>query len=118
MSQPKLNLIFITIKEKKQKIKNIKEMFKTSLENNKEYQSILDELSKIKSKKNLIESKLKEEMASEFDKINVLKQEIIGEESKLSDIVLKCLIEGEEVNITDKYDNEFEPVFKVKYKKV
>lgn len=119
MTQQKLNLIFVhnDIKEIKFKIRTIKEMYKNQLENNKEYYSVVNDFNVIKAKKNLIEAKIKEEMSKDFDIINELKKEIKTKETLLSDIAISKLIAGEEINFTDDYDNEYQPVFKVKFVK-
>ena len=36
----------------------------------------------------------------------------------LSDIAIAKITKGEAIGITDKYSNEYEPIFKVKFKKV
>jgi len=118
MKQPELKLIYKGIKEKKAKIKTIREMYKNALENHKNYPSILEDFNALKAKKTLIESKIKDEMEKDFDIIDDLKREIQEDERKLADMAIKELVNGNDANINDDWDNELEPIFKVKYKKV
>jgi len=93
-------------------------MYKNALENDKEYPSILEDFNTLKSKKVLIESKIKKEMEKDFDIIDGLNGKIQEDERKLADMAIKELVSGNNANINDDWDNEMEPIFKVKYKKV
>ena len=117
MSQPKLNLIFKGIKEKKAKIKTIKAMYKDGLANDKAYQELLENIKILKEKKKKIENIAKEEMGNGFDTIDDLNFQIENDKKQMTDIALKKLVEKDDPNFEDEHKNEMEAVFTVKYKK-
>ena len=56
--------------------------------------------------------------AQELTKKEDLKIDIASDIELLTDVALSSMMKGESVGISDKYENEYEPVFKVMFKKI
>lgn len=109
--------VFNRIKEKKQEKKKIHASFKDALQNSKAYQDVLEEFERIKAKKIQAETAIKAEFEAELRKIDELKTHLASDVQLLSDMALTSLMKGETVEVTDEYDQKYEPVFSVRFKK-
>lgn len=113
MSQ--IQQIFDRIQKFKKERKELKAMYQDALKNSPEYQKVVDAMKELKEKKKLIEAKVKEEFAKELDKIEVLNNEIMNDNQVLSDAVLSKMLKGENIEIKDEYEAEYEPKFSVDF---
>ena len=113
-----LQEVFIRIKENRKRQKDIRDMYKDMLANTSGYQELVDEAKAAREKKKAVETQIKEQMASELTMLEDLKIDIESDMELLSDIAMTMLMKGETVQVTDEYDNEYEPQFKVGFKKV
>lgn len=113
----KLQEVFNRIQESKKEQKKIKDMYRDALLNSQEYQNAVEELKTLREKKKEIENNIQLDFSSEFDKLDTLKLDIENDMMLLSDAALTQLMKGETVEITDQYENKYEPVFSVKFKK-
>ncbi len=109
--------VFNRIKDTKRKAKEIKRMYKDSLEASFEYREVLEKLEALKARKKQLETQIKEESAGEFAKLDAYKMHIKNDNELLSDIALNTLMAGETVQVKDENDEEYEPVFTVRFKK-
>jgi hypothetical protein len=112
-----LQMRFEQICESKKSKKEILAMYKDALSHNRLYQETLDEFKKVQDKKKLIENETKLEMRADFDKLEILKNELQNDLMLLSDEALSQLMRGETVEVEDSYGNKYEPIFTVKFKK-
>ena len=110
--------IFNRIQGTKKKQKEIRDDYKDALVQSERYQQANDELKAARVRKKEIELSIKEEFANEFDKLEVLKTDIESDTMLMSDVALNRLVKGEKIEIKDQHDNEYEPIFTVKFKKV
>ncbi|PIZ96927.1 MAG: hypothetical protein COX80_00165 [Candidatus Magasanikbacteria bacterium CG_4_10_14_0_2_um_filter_33_14] len=110
--------IFNKIEESKKDMKELKASYKEALEAIQEYQLVQEEMKALREKRKRIEQAIKEQFATEITKIEDLKIDIESDMEMISDIALAKISKGESIGITDKYSNEYEPIFKVKFKKV
>lgn len=110
--------IFNKIEESKKEMKDIKATYKGALENVQEYMEIQEQMKALREKKKRVEETVKAQFASEITKLEDLKIDIESDMELLSDIAISKIAKGESIGITDKYSNEYEPTFKVKFKKV
>ncbi|OIO18967.1 MAG: hypothetical protein AUJ23_02700 [Candidatus Magasanikbacteria bacterium CG1_02_32_51] len=110
--------IFNKIEESKKQMREIKASFKEALEGVQEYQGLQEQMKALREKRKHVEQTIKEQFASEITKIEDLKIDIESDTEVLTDIAIAKISKGESIGITDKYSNEYEPVFKVKFKKV
>jgi len=112
-----LQEVFVRIQESKKKIKDLKTAFKDALETSQSYKEVSEELKTMKEKKKSIEASTKEQFASELTQIDDLKIDLAADMELISDIAMTQLMKGETVSVTDQYENEYEPIFNVKFKK-
>lgn len=113
-----LQEVFNRIQENKAKAKELKKMYKEGLDGNGEYQEIQDKMKTLRENKKRIETAVKEQFSSEIIKLEDLKIDIETDSEMLADIALTSIMKGETVAITDKDNNEYEPIFKVNFKKI
>ncbi len=109
--------VFNRIRETRTKAKEVRKMYRDSLEASHEYQEILDKLETLKERKKSIENELKNEQGSDFNQLDAYKMHIKGDMEMLSDLALNKLMAGETVEVKDEDDNRYEPLFSVKFKK-
>lgn len=109
--------VFNRIKEKKQEKKKLHTSFKDALQNSKAYQDVLDEFERIKAKKLQAETAIKAEFEQELRKLDEIKSHLASDVQLLSDMALTSLMKGETVEVTDEYDQKYEPIFSVRFKK-
>jgi hypothetical protein len=112
-----LQEIFERIQKTKKEQKEIRNMYRDALTHNRRYQDNLDEIKKMKDNKKAIEQEVKLEMRSEFDKMEVLGNELQNDIMLLSDAALSQLIRGEVVEVIDQNEQKYEPIFTVRFKK-
>lgn len=110
--------VFNRIQQTKKEQKELKAMYRDALSNSGAYQRSLEELKKLKEEKKKYEDGIKKEFASEFDKLDILKNELMNDSQLLSDMVLSQVAKGEKVEIKDQYETQYEPIFSVRFKKV
>ena len=110
--------IFNRIQVNKKKQKDIRTAYKDALASSLEYQELTEKLKTMREKKKQIEQTTKEQFSSEFIKLDDLKIDIESDQEMLNDIALSKVMKGESIAITDEYDNEYEPLFSVKFKKM
>lgn len=109
--------IFIGIQEKKAEIKDLKAMYKQMLENSAEYQEIEEKMKALKEKKKAVVKFIQEQCSAEMIKISDLKIDVESDQELLNDLAISKYTKGEAIEIKDKYDNDYEPIFVVKFKK-
>lgn len=83
----------------------------------KPYQEVLEQLSALKAKKAQMEAAIEQEYAEELRKVESLKASIDADVELLTDVSLTMLMKGETVEVTDAFDNKYEPEFKVRFKR-
>lgn len=110
--------VFNRIRNSKKEQKEIKLIYKDALSTSKEYQDVLAELDAIKERKKKIEQDIKSQFKNELEQLEGIKLDIKTDNELLGDMALSQLMKGETVKITDEYDNKYEPVFNVRFKKV
>lgn len=110
--------VFLRIQETKKEQKELKAMYRDGLQNSNAYQDVVDEIKKLKERKKQIEDNIKDEFRGEFDKLETLKNDIDNDMMLLSDAALSRLMSGKTVEVQDSYDNKYEPLFTVRFKKV
>lgn len=112
-----LQEIFSRINETKKKQKDIRSVYKDALATSLEYKELTDKMKTLREKKKQIEQATKQQFASELTKLDDYAIDLASDQELLSDAALTKLMKGESIEITDEYDNTFEPVFSVKFKK-
>ncbi len=110
--------IFNKIKEKQKEQKVIRQLYRDVLTNSKEYQEIIKELEDIKRRKKRVEAVLKSDLKSEMDKLESIAIDIESNKELLSHASLTKILKGEVISLEDEYNNKYEAVFNVSFKKV
>lgn len=112
-----LEEIFHRIQEIKKQQKDIRSSYKDALKTNEQHVNISEELSNMREKKKKIELQVKEDFSAEMQKLEDLNIDLASEMELLSDVALNQLMQGESINLMDKDNNKYEPIFKVQFKK-
>jgi len=112
-----LQSIFNRVEQAKKKRKDIKKMYKAALDQTSEYQDINEEMKTLREKKKRVETAVKEQFSQEMIQLSDLKIDIESDMEILSDIALSQMVKGQAVGVTDSDNNEYEPIFSVKFKK-
>jgi predicted nuclease with TOPRIM domain len=110
--------VFDRIQKTKKEQKELKTMYRDALNNSGAYQRSLEELKKLKEEKRKYEEGIKKEYSSEFDKLEILKNELMNDSQLLSDMVMTQVAKGQKVEIKDEYETQYEPIFSVRFKKI
>jgi len=110
--------LFLDLEEKKSELKDLKSICKQVMESSGELQEVEEKLKALKEKKKTLVSTLNKQCESELIKIEDLKIDIESDQEMLSDVVMVKYTQGKLIELKDKYDNEYEPTFIVKFKKV
>ena len=110
--------VFIRIQENKKKLKDLKSTYKEALESTSGYKDLSDQLKTMREKKKQVETVVKTDFSGEFTKIEDIQIDIQSDQEMLNDIALTTVMKGETVSVKDEYEQEFEPIFAVKFKKV
>lgn len=113
-----LQQVFQRIQEAKKKKKDLETAFKDALGQSLEYQEILEKQTALRERKKQIEKTIKEQFAQELMKIDDLKIDIASDIELLADLAMNKLVKGETIEVVDEYQNQYEPVFKVNFRKM
>ena len=109
--------VFGRLQANKKKLKDLKTAYKDAMDGMFEYQEVLEKAKALREKKKQIENTVKQDFRNEFTQIDDLKIDIESDAELLNDIALTKIMKGETVSVKDEYEQEFEPVFAVKFKK-
>lgn len=112
-----LQEVYNRIQETKKKQKDIRGALRDALLLSSEHQDITDKIKTMRIKKQQIEAAVKADFSSELDKIEEYALDLKSDMMLLSDAAMSKLMKGETVEITDEYDNRYEPIFSVQFKK-
>ncbi|PIR94517.1 hypothetical protein COT97_01055 [Candidatus Falkowbacteria bacterium CG10_big_fil_rev_8_21_14_0_10_39_11] len=113
-----LEQIFNRIQEKTKKMKDIRSAIKDSLETTPGYKEVAEEMIKIREKKKSIEMVVKEQFNAELGELDELKTDVDSDKEMMSDLAMTQMMKGETIELTDKYEVSYEPVFSVKFRKL
>lgn len=106
--------VFQRIQDQKREQRELAASVRDSLRNSMEYRDLVDKINQLKSKKVQLEHSAGRDVG---EKIDLLKLNIKDGQDALADIALSTLMRGEPVKLTDAEENEYEPIFSVRFKK-
>lgn len=109
--------IFNRMQEIKKQQKDIRSAYKEALETSQEYQEINTKIKTLRERKKQIENTTQQSFSGEFTKLDGFKTDLASDAVMMSDIALTKLMKGETVEVFDEYNNTYEPLFTVKFKK-
>ena len=105
------------IQQIKKQQKDLRVAYKDALRASMEYVELVEKLTTMRARKKQIEATIKGDFASEFTKLDDLKIDLESDMEMLSDMAMTKLMKGETVEVKDEYDNVWQPIFSVKFKK-
>ncbi len=115
--QQSIQEIFIHIQEMKRNQRSIRKEYADVLAQEAEYQKIVEDMKRLRERKKQIEAKAQEAMGKRFQEFEEIQDEIGSNQEMLSDVAMTTLMNGQTVEVTDEFENKYEPTFSVKFKK-
>lgn len=115
---PNLQEVWNRMQKTRKKQKEIRAAYKDALTNHPDYGKITEDIKTLREKKKKIEMDTRSDFSSEFKDFDALKADAETDQELLSDLALNTLVKGETVQVTDEYENKYEPVFVVKFRRV
>jgi predicted P-loop ATPase/GTPase len=109
--------IFFRIQGIKKEQRTLRALYRDALKNSHEYQEVYAELERLREKKKTIEDSIKAQFNREMEKLDELKGQLHEDGQLLTDSVLTRLMKGEIVKVVDVYNNSYNPIVKVTFKK-
>ncbi len=104
--------IFDDIQELKKERRELNKEYKYLIDNDDKYGELVDKLKVLREKKKAIED------ANKPPRLEEIKDEISDASQMISDVAIATLMNGESISLKDKYDTEYEPIYKVSFKKI
>lgn len=113
-----LQEVYNELQENKKEQKSIKREYKDALVNANEYEETVEELKKLREKKKQIENLTQSRLGSRWDDYEKLKAKASELDQMITDIAMSTLMDGKTVALKDEYDNNYEPVYKISFRKI
>lgn len=110
--------LFDKLQENKKEQKEIKREYQDALANTNEYEETAEELKKLREKKKRIETIARNRMGERYAHLEDLKEKADELNQMIADIAMSTLAEGKSVEIKDQYENSYEPVYKISFRKI
>lgn len=112
-----IQAIFNDLQKVKDEQKRIRRDYADMCKNDQGYQQIKDSYEEARRKKKDAETHIKTMMGGTYERLEELKTERAAMEEMLSDIAITQMMKGESVTIADADHNEYEPVYKVTFRR-
>ena len=109
--------VFNKIREMKKEQKDLRDMYKDALMQADKYEEIVEEIKVLREKKKEIETRIQGQLGRSYEKLEDLKLETETHKEMLNDIAISTLMKGETVMVKDEFENAYEPIWKVNFKK-
>jgi dGTP triphosphohydrolase len=113
-----LQEVFSRIQENKRQQKEIKRAYREALEQSVAYHEVAEQFKVLKEKKKSLETQIRQDFASEFNKLEACQDDMKSDAMILSDLAINKVMQGETIKVTDENNNNYEPIFSVKFKKI
>lgn len=113
-----IQAVFDRMQKRKKELKEIRAMYKDGLDNDTRYKNIVEEIKTLRDKKKAIEVEVQEHLGETYTKLEELRDDIATDQQMINDIAMTTLMDGKTVEVTDAYNNRYEPEFKVLLRKV
>ena len=115
---PNLQEVFDRMQKAKKRQKEIRDMYSEALTATPEYVELQEKKKTQRERIKQIETSIRDSFSKELTELEDLKVDIESDNELLSDMSLTQFVKGETIAVKDQYENEYEPVFSVKFKKV
>ncbi|HWQ60605.1 MAG TPA: hypothetical protein VN420_05690 [Candidatus Fimivivens sp.] len=110
--------VFNEIQELKQTKKEISREYRDILAQDEEFQEVKEELEKLREKKKTREQNAQIGMGRRWEEFERAVAEIAELDQMLTDIAMTNLMDGKSIQLKDKNDTEYEPSYKITFKKI
>ncbi|MDQ1283882.1 MAG: hypothetical protein QG620_230 [Patescibacteria group bacterium] len=110
--------VYNELLENKKEQKEIRGEYKDALLSANEYEETADKIKELREKKKQIETLTQSRLGARWDELEKLKAKTEELNQMLTDIAMSNLAEGKTVSVKDQYDNDYEPVYKITFRKV
>ncbi|MFZ5982258.1 MAG: hypothetical protein ACOYS2_01620 [Patescibacteria group bacterium] len=110
--------IFNEIQELKLEQKEIRAEYKDALSNANEYEETVEEAKKLRDKKKQLESVTQGNMGSRYKRFEEIKKKLDELQEMMTDVAMTTLMDGKSISLKDKQEHEYEPVYKVSFRKL
>lgn len=118
-AKPKqLQLIYDEIAEKKQTKKELQEMYKDALESADNYSELNEKIKELRDEQKAIKERVQLQLGRAWEQLEDIKFEMDADKIRMTDVALNDLMKGVTVSVKDQYENEYEPVWNVRFKKI
>lgn len=98
-------------------MKEIRAQYRDALSQTDKYQELAEKIKVLRDEKKAVEARVQSQMGKTYEKLEQLKADVASKEELLNDIAMTTLMKGETVAVTDEYQNKYEPVYVVRFKK-
>lgn len=109
--------VFIRIQGIKKEQRTLRALYRDALLSSADYKEARAELQHVQEKKKKIEDSVKSDFSKELEKLDDLGERLEEDTQLLTDSVLIRLMKGEIVKVIDTYNNTYDPIIKVAFKK-
>ncbi|HNW20099.1 MAG TPA: hypothetical protein PLX67_01835 [bacterium] len=109
--------IFNQLQKLKNERKTLNAVYRDALANSSEYQQLTEELKIIRDKRQMVIQAISSDLRSELDRLDDLKGEMANDKALLADAVINQLTAGQPVVVIDEYQEKYEPVISVSFRK-
>lgn len=109
--------IFNEVQDLKKEQKEIRREYKDALVNANEYEETVEEAKKIREKKKQIEETTQARMGTRYERFEEVKAKIEELNEMMTDVAMTTLMDGKTIALKDQFENEYEPVYKITFKK-
>lgn len=113
-----LQLIYDEVIEKKHEKKDLQDMYKDALANVDEYLKLSEQIKELREKKKTIELKIQNQLGRAWEKLEDLKSALDADKVRMTDEALNNLMAGITVEVKDQFENKYEPIWNVRFKKI
>ena len=110
--------VFDKIQDFKKSRKEIGREYRDALTQTSGYGDVSEEIKKLREKKKMLESEVQAQMGMRYEELEKAKSEIASFEQMLTDIAMTTLMKGENINLKDRNNIEYEPSYKITFKKI
>lgn len=118
-AKPKqLQLIYDEIADKKQTKKELQEMYKDALESADNYSELNEKIKELRDEQKAIKERVQLQLGRAWEQLEDIKFEMDADKIRMTDVALNDLMKGVTVSVKDQYENEYEPIWSVRFKKI
>ncbi|MFA6047223.1 MAG: hypothetical protein WCV59_04435 [Parcubacteria group bacterium] len=110
--------VYNELQENKKSQKGIRKEYKDALVNANEYEETTAKVKELREKKKQIETMTQSRLGARWDEYEKLKAKAAELDQMVTDIAMTTLMDGKTVALKDEYNNAYEPVYKITFRKV